>query len=139
MNKPTISTDERRSRFELRTLLETSRLLIESQDPDFVLNNLLLITMGKLLVPKGMILIHKPGDASYLVSKSKGRDWLKEDSDLKAEFDQKLLDTSVIQGEKYAAVFDAIGIERESTLFNLKTSGLVYLSCPKVFYLKPTC
>ncbi|MCR9131147.1 MAG: PP2C family protein-serine/threonine phosphatase [bacterium] len=123
MSNSPLSNDERRSRFELRTLLETSRLLIESQDPDFVLNNLLLITMGKLLVPKGMILIHKPGDASYLVSKSKGRNWLAEGSELSAEFDQKLLDTSVIHGEKYAAVFDAIGIERESALFNLKTSN----------------
>lgn len=105
MSNSPLSNDERRSRFELRTLLETSRLLIESQDPDFVLNNLLLITMGKLLVPKGMILIHKPGDASYLVSKSKGRNWLAEGSELSAEFDQKLLDTSVIHGEKYASMF----------------------------------
>ncbi len=123
MNTSSLSTTEQRSRFELRTLLETSRLLIESQDPDFVLNNLLLITMGKLLVPKGMILIHKPGDEAYLVSKSKGRNWLNEGSDLKADFDDHILETSVIYGEDYAAVFEEIGIEKESTLFNLKTSN----------------
>lgn len=123
MNTSSISTDERRSRFELRTLLETSRLLIESQDPDFVLNNLLLITMGKLLVPKGMILIHKPGDEAYLVSKSKGRDWLKEGSDLNADFDDSILEKAVIYGDDYKSVFDTIGIEAGSTLFNLKTSN----------------
>jgi len=123
MDTQSISTDERRSRFELRTLLETSRLLIESQDPDFVLNNLLLITMGKLLVPKGMILIHKPGEEAYLISKSKGRNWLDEGSDLKIDFDTNILDKSVIYGEEYKPVFDAIGIEKESILFNLKTSN----------------
>ncbi|MGB0346955.1 MAG: GAF domain-containing SpoIIE family protein phosphatase, partial [Balneolaceae bacterium] len=123
MDTSAITTDERRSRFELRTLLETSRLLIESQDPDFVLNNLLLITMGKLLVPKGMILIHKPGDESYLVSKSKGRNWLEEGIDVKADFENAILEKSVIYGEEYAEVFETIGIEKESTLFNLKTSN----------------
>lgn len=117
------STEERHSRFELRTLLETSRLLIESQDPDFVLNNLLLITMGKLLVPKGMILIHKPGDEAYFASKSKGRGWLAEDEELKAEFPPSVLETSVIYGEDFKEVFETIGIDPGSVLFNLKTSN----------------
>jgi sigma-B regulation protein RsbU (phosphoserine phosphatase) len=79
--------------------------------------------MGKLLVPKGMILIHKPGDEAYLVSKSKGRDWLDEGGDLKADFDEDILDTSVIYGDEYDEVFKTIGIEKGSTLFNLKTSN----------------
>ena len=95
------SAEEHRSRFELRTLLETSRLLIESQDPDFVLNNLLLITMGKLLIPKAMILIHKPGDDAYYVSKSKGKSWLVEGSDINFSFDPEIIDKSVINGEKF--------------------------------------
>lgn len=123
MSPLTPSTEERHSRFELRTLLETSRLLIESQDPDFVLNNLLLITMGKLLVPKGMIIIHKPGDESYFVSKSKGRGWLKESEELKADFDREILETSVIYGSEYKTVFKALKIEEGSVLFNLKTSN----------------
>lgn len=117
------STEERHSRFELRTLLETSRLLIESQDPDFVLNNLLLITMGKLLVPKGMIIIHKPGDDAYLVSKSKGRGWHAEDDEISARFDSSILETSIIHGNKYSVVFDTLGIDHGSVLFNLKTSN----------------
>lgn len=123
MNSSSPSTEERQSRFELRTLLETSRLLIESQDPDFVLNNLLLITMGKLLVPKGMILIHKPGDASYFVSKSKGRGWYEEEDELKVEFEPAILESSIIYGDKYRKVFDALNIDPGSVLFNLKTSN----------------
>jgi len=115
--------DERHSRFELRTLLETSRLLIESQDPDFVLNNLLLITMGKLLVTKGMILIFKPGENVYFASRSKGRGWLKEDDEVPIDFTDEDLETSVLHGEKYASVFEQIGIEKESILFNLKTTN----------------
>lgn len=123
MSNTSNSAHDFRSRFELQTLLETSRLLIESQDPDFVLNNLLLITMGKLLVTKGMILIHKPGDEAYLVSKSKGRNWLKEGSDLNADFEQHILETSFISGPDFEQVFETIGIEKESILFNLKTSN----------------
>lgn len=123
MSSSSLTTEERHSRFELRTLLETSRLLIESQDPDFVLNNLLLITMGKLLVPKGMILIHKPGDEAYFVSKSKGRGWLGESDELKAEFPASVLEESVIYGKDFEHVFKTIGIEPESVLFNLKTSN----------------
>lgn len=115
--------DERHSRFELRTLLETSRLLIESQDPDFVLNNLLLITMGKLLVTKGMILIFKPGENVYYASRAKGRGWLKEDDEIPIDFTDEDLETSVLHGEKYASIFEQIGIEKESILFNLKTTN----------------
>lgn len=123
MSPSSLSAEERRSRFELRTLLETSRLLIESQDPDFVLNNLLLITMGKLLVPKGLILIHKPGDQAYLISKAKGMSWMKEGKDLSADFDFSILEASVIRGEAYTQVFETLGIDPGSTLFNLKTSN----------------
>lgn len=115
--------DERHSRFELRTLLETSRLLIESQDPDFVLNNLLLITMGKLLVTKGMILIFKPGENVYYASRAKGRGWLKEDDEVSIDLSIEDLETSVLHGEKYASLFEQIGIEKESVLFNLKTTN----------------
>lgn len=115
--------DERHSRFELRTLLETSRLLIESQDPDFVLNNLLLITMGKLLVTKGMILIFKPGENVYYTSRAKGRGWLAEDDEIPITLNDEDLDKSVLYGENYEELFEEIGIEKTSILFNLKTSN----------------
>ena len=63
--------EERQSRFELSALLETTRLLIESYDLDFVLNHLLLIVMGKLLITRAAILIYDHDDF-YRVVKAKG-------------------------------------------------------------------
>lgn len=117
------STDDRQSRFELRTLLETSRMLIESHDPDFVLNNLLLITMGKLLVPKGMILIKNASADSYLVSKSKGRGWHKEDENITFDFPEKLHDQTLIRLEEHPELARQLEIEPKSTLFNLRTTA----------------
>ncbi|MFN1835822.1 SpoIIE family protein phosphatase [Balneola sp. MJW-20] len=116
-------SEDRQSRFELRTLLETSRLLIESQDPDFVLNNLLLITMGKLLIAKGMILIRQPANEHYIVSKSKGRGWFEEDTVVELKVDAKLLNEHVIYGEQHQALFDQLKVDKDSILFNLRTTN----------------
>lgn len=117
------NTEERQSRFELRTLLETSRMLIESQEPDFVLNNLLLITMGKLLVPKGIILINKGSDHFYVVSKIKGRNALSEDDSIQLEFPEAALDRSVIKGEEYPDITKKLGLAEGSIFFNLRTTN----------------
>jgi phosphoserine phosphatase RsbU/P len=68
-----VPDDERKSRFGLRTLLDTSRLLIESHDIDFILNNLLLISMGKLMVNRAAILWFHPKKNIHSVRTSKGR------------------------------------------------------------------
>jgi sigma-B regulation protein RsbU (phosphoserine phosphatase) len=117
------NTEERQSRFELRTLLETSRMLIESQEPDFVLNNLLLITMGKLLVPKGMILINKGLDGKYLVSRVKGRNDLQEDDTIKLEFDKEALEHSVLDGKNHPDLLAKLGLPEGSIFFNLRTTN----------------
>ena len=78
MSREQLDLDDRHSRFELKTLLDTSRLLIESHDVEFVLSNLLLIIMGKLLITKGAILLYQPEDESYTVARVKGRIALKE-------------------------------------------------------------
>lgn len=65
--------DGRQARFDLKTLLDTSRLLIESTDPDFVLNNLLLIAMGKVMCGRAAIVLWNPSLGHYEVRKSKGR------------------------------------------------------------------
>jgi sigma-B regulation protein RsbU (phosphoserine phosphatase) len=65
--------DSWHARFELKTLLDTSRLLIESTDLDFVLNNLLLISMGKLFATKAAIILFDPTHKKYAVRKSKGK------------------------------------------------------------------
>jgi sigma-B regulation protein RsbU (phosphoserine phosphatase) len=122
--KSTLSnTEERQSRFELRTLLETSRMLIESQEPDFVLNNLLLITMGKLLVPKGMILINKGSDHFYQVSKIKGRSSLSEDDNIQLNFQEVVLEHAVLQGTDHPEITKKLGLPEESILFNLRTTN----------------
>lgn len=116
--------DEYHSRFELRTLLETSRMLIESQDMDFVLNNLLLITMGKLMVSKGMILLYQPGSDNYIISKSKGRNCPEEGQTLSFEWNEKIKDQSVIQcGIDDFEMPNLIEGDQHCTFFNLQTSN----------------
>lgn len=70
--KESVSTDEEQSRFELKTVLETSRMLIESRSSDFILNNLLLIVMGKLLTSKAAIFLYDPSAKHYILQKPKG-------------------------------------------------------------------
>jgi sigma-B regulation protein RsbU (phosphoserine phosphatase) len=62
-----------RTRFELKTLLDATQLLIEPNDLDFVLNNLLLIVMGKMMVGKTAIFLYQPYTDDYQVAKTKGR------------------------------------------------------------------
>lgn len=116
-------SEERQSRFELRTLLETSRMLIESQDPDFVLNNLLLITMGKLLVPRGMILINQGSDQLYQVTKIKGRNSLEEGEIIQIDFPNEKLDCSTFSGKEVPGITKKLGLGDESTFFNLRTTN----------------
>ncbi|MDZ7658759.1 SpoIIE family protein phosphatase [Fodinibius sp.] len=116
--------DAGHSRFELKTLLETSRMLIESQDMDFVLNNLLLITMGKLMVSKGMILLYQPGSDNYIISKSKGRNCPKEGQTISFDWDKDIEEQSVIQcGVDDFEMPDLIEGDQHCTFFNLQTSN----------------
>lgn len=59
-------------RFDLRALYETSQLLSSSLELEFVLNNLLLTAMSKLLVTKGVALLFDPLAGAYRVAASKG-------------------------------------------------------------------
>ncbi len=124
MSNTRLKNEDRHSRFELKTLLETARLLIESQDMDFVLNNLLLITMGKLMVTKGTILIYQPADGSYLVSKSKGRGSPAEGTVFSSGWDDSITEESVIQCgiDKYEMPEVIMG-DPKCTYFNLRTSN----------------
>ena len=115
--------EERQSRFELRTLLETSRMLIESQDPDFVLNNLLLITMGKLLVPKGMIVINQGSGDLYQISKLKGQNSLSEEDSVQLIFPGDALENSILDGSNYPDICDELGLDENCLLFNLRTTN----------------
>lgn len=98
-------------------------MLIESQEPDFVLNNLLLITMGKLLVPKGMILINQDSDHMYQISKIKGRNALEEGEVIKVEFPVDQLDCSVLHGNELPEITKKLGLGEDSVFFNLRTTN----------------
>lgn len=63
---------EKIKRLDLQALLDTSRLLIESHDTDFILNNLMLISMGKMMVTRAAILWYQPQKNNYSVLKKKG-------------------------------------------------------------------
>jgi len=73
LSEPKEIRDDRRSQFGLQTILDTSRLLIESHDVDFVLNNLLLISMGKMMVTRAAVLWYEPRSKSHPVMMKKGR------------------------------------------------------------------
>lgn len=73
-----VKTDKRKTdRFDLRALYETSQLLSSSLDLEFVLNNLLLTAMSKLLVTRGAALLFDPVLDAYQVAASKGISGLK--------------------------------------------------------------
>lgn len=99
-------------------------MLIESQDMDFVLNNLLLITMGKLMVTRGMILLYQPASEDYIVSKSKGKSCLSEGSVIELDHDENLKEKSIIRcGIDGFKLPELIKGDDRCTLFNLKTSN----------------
>lgn len=124
LSRSTNQQEDHQSRFELNTLLETSRMLVESQDMDFVLNNLLLITMGKLMVSRAMVIIYQPASDNYKVSKSKGRNCPPEGQHLSFQFGDKVREQSVIQcGIDDIELPEILDGDRRCTLFNLRTSN----------------
>lgn len=124
MSRSANQQEDRQSRFELKTLLETSRMLVESQDMDFVLNNLLLITMGKLMVSRAMVVIYQPAANTYKVSKSKGKNCPPEGQFLSFRFDDEVREKSVIQcGIDDIELPEILEGDRHCTLFNLRTSN----------------
>jgi sigma-B regulation protein RsbU (phosphoserine phosphatase) len=62
----------RSEKFDLRALLETSRLLSSSLEIDFVLGNLLLTAMSKLFVTRGVVLLDDPLAGAHRVEAVKG-------------------------------------------------------------------
>ncbi len=66
------SHEQRTTRHDLRALYETSQMLSSSLDLEFILNNLLLTAMSKLLVTRGVALMYKDEENCYQVLKVKG-------------------------------------------------------------------
>lgn len=69
---PAPMPDTLTSKFDLRALLETSRLLSSSLELDFVLGNLLLVAMSKLFVTRGVVLLDDPLAGGFRVEAVKG-------------------------------------------------------------------
>lgn len=117
--------DGRHARFELKTLLDTSRMLIESHDLDFVLNNLLLISMGKLFCTKSAILLWNDAGEYYEVSKNKGKTGLFEGQHLYFDLSESLDKKSIIYVSRdNDGSLPSLFAENElCVLFNLKTSS----------------
>jgi len=88
---------QRTERFDLNALYETSRLLSTSLDLEFVLNNLLLTAMSKLLVTRGAVLLYDPLENAYRTASSKGLSGLKEGDWLR--FDQPIGDRMLMGDE----------------------------------------
>lgn len=80
MSNPIQQPSSNQDRADLQALLETSRLLIESHDESFVLNNLLLVCMGKLMVQRAAVFLYEPSHKRYGLAAAKGRVTLQETS-----------------------------------------------------------
>ncbi|MDX1418686.1 MAG: GAF domain-containing SpoIIE family protein phosphatase [Rubricoccaceae bacterium] len=59
-------------RFDLTSVVEASEVLNASLDLDFVLNNLLLVAMSRLLVGRGVVLLAEHERAGFWVAAAKG-------------------------------------------------------------------
>ena len=117
--------DSRHARFELRTLLDTSRMLIESNDLDFVLSNLLLISMGKLFSLKAAILLWNPQEKRYDVAKNKGKTGLFDGQFLQLPLSDALKSRSVILSKRDddGTLPDLFSRNQFCAFFNMKTSS----------------
>jgi phosphoserine phosphatase RsbU/P len=117
--------DGRHARFELRTLLDTSRMLIESHDLDFVLSNLLLISMGKLFALRATILLWDPQKKHYQVAKNKGKTGLFEGQTLRLNLSEEIKGASVITAgtNEYNALPDPFRHQDYCAMFNMRTSS----------------
>lgn len=124
--------DGLQSRFELKTVLETSRMLVESRNTEFIINNLLLILMGRLLVSRAAIFIYDHKEGVYTLKKAKGLPNLEENRQYKIVDKNDLNDQAFFKASKVdESIQSAIGDTSESLFFNLRTSnnhhGLLFL------------
>ena len=118
------SKNNQQTSFELKTVLETSRMLVESRDPDFIINSLLLIIMGRLLVSKAAIFIFDPAKDCYCLKKSKGFDGLNEQQFYKIITRKEQQNVSYFTSDFVHPEFPQVISEPEKSIFiNLRTSN----------------
>lgn len=116
--------DEQNSRFELKTVLETSRILIESKSPEFVLDNLLLIVMGKLLVTKAAVFLYNPVENNYTLSRQKSNLLINSGDKVELPFKQGNSSNGYIKFEEIDTPIPKLLRDMSGTMFfNLRTSN----------------
>jgi len=110
------------SSFELKTVLETSRMLVESRDATFIANNVLLIIMGRLLVTKAAIFTHSSSKECYTLTKQKGIGGLDIDKkySIQADFKNKGFTTA---NKVQTDIPDLSEKSKNTYFFNLRTSN----------------
>ena len=120
---PTSQNARQRSRLDLKTVLETSRVLIEAKDVQFVLDNLVRISMGKLLVSRAAILLLEENRSEYSVKAAKGSTELKQLKTVSLNIDTENLDHPHLYLEDLEE--QASSLQKHfpgGVLFNLRTS-----------------
>ncbi len=117
-----MALSKQRSRLDLKTVLETSRVLIEAQDEEFVFENLLRIAMGKLLVTRAAILLKDSESGLYTVSVSKGNSNISEKT-FNLNIKQKNLSRPhFLLPDKLGQVKELDPFFPKGAMFNLRTS-----------------
>lgn len=121
---PQSTHDEQNSRFELKTVLETSRILIESKSPDFVLDNLLLIVMGKLMVTKAAVFLYNPIEDNYTLSRQKSNLSINPGDKVELPFKQDPSSNGYIKFEEIEEPAPKLLADMTGSMFfNLRTSN----------------
>ena len=120
---PTPQNAKQRSRLDLKTVLETSRVLIEAKDVQFVLDNLVRISMGKLLVSRAAILLLDEDQSDYCVQAAKGSAELKKLKSVCLEIDEEDLKHPHLYLEELGEQAAPLKAHfPNGVLFNLRTS-----------------
>jgi len=97
---------------------------VESRNPSFIINNLLLILMGRLLIPKAAIFIHDSVSGKYILKEAKGLPLLNVGDvyPILSEKNQKNL--SYFKLNSVNSDFPSISVNQDkSYFFNLRTSN----------------
>lgn len=120
------------SKFELKTVLETSRILVESRNSEFIINNLLLILMGRLLVARAAIFIYDSQTNSYILKKAKGLPKLEEEKKYQVLEKDEYKKAAYFEADKASSsIVDLLGDLDHSLFFTLRTNnnhhGVLYL------------
>lgn len=132
MTRQPTPDESEETRFQLRTLLETSRLLIESRDIDVILDNLLHITMDKMKVPRGAVLLYDGKRRDYRLTRIKGHAAMDREEHLTLPWKHTDYDAIVVDPMSLDLPYPELFVGKNRGLFfNLRTSdhhlGYLYL------------